>query len=82
MVEKGIGISLLPHLAIRRELRQGTLATVSISDARPLSRYVDFVYRRRSTLSEIARTFRHHVQTVYHALDGENAAAATSARGG
>ena len=84
MVEKGIGIALLPHLAIRRELRQGTLAAVPISDARPLSRYVDLVYRRRGALSEVARTFRHHVQAVYHVLDGEGAgrAAPTVARGG
>jgi LysR family transcriptional regulator, low CO2-responsive transcriptional regulator len=82
MVEKGIGISLLPHLAIRRELRQGTLATVPISDARPLARHVDLVYRRRSTLSEVARAFRHHVQTVYHALDREPPDAPAGARGG
>jgi hypothetical protein len=68
-------------LAIRRELRGGTLATVSISDARPLARHVDLVYRRRSTLSEVARTFRHHVQTSYQAFDRETAGAATSARG-
>src|SRR5579864_4090188 len=82
MVEKGIGIALLPHLAIRRELRQGVLATVPISDARPLARHVDFVYRRRSTLSEVARTFRHHVQTVYHALDRETDGAPAGGRGG
>jgi DNA-binding transcriptional LysR family regulator len=70
MVEKGIGIALLPHLAIRRELHQGTLAAVPISDARPLSRYVDLVYRRQGALSDVARTFRHHVQTVYRAFDG------------
>ena len=65
MVEKGIGIALLPHLAIRPELRQGSLATVPIGDARPLSRYVDLVYRRQGALSDVARAFRHHVQAVY-----------------
>ena len=71
MVEKGIGIALLPHLAIRRELHQGTLAAVQIGDARPLARYVDLVYRRQGALSEVARTFRRHVQTAYRAAGGD-----------
>jgi len=71
MVEKGIGIALLPRLAIRRELHQRHLAAVPIVDARPLARYVDLVYRRPGTLSDVARTFRSHVQAAYRLLDGD-----------
>lgn len=69
MVETGIGIAMLPQLAIRQELRAGTLAHVRINDARPLARNVDLVYRRDGTLSEIARAFRHHVQKAVAVLD-------------
>ncbi len=69
MVEKGIGIAMLPQLAIRQELRAGSLVHVRISDARSLSRHVDLVYRRKGTLSEIARAFRHHVQTAFPVLE-------------
>jgi DNA-binding transcriptional LysR family regulator len=70
MVEKGIGISMLPHLAIRQELQSGSLVHVRISDAPVLARHVDFVYRKKGALSEIARAFRRHVQAMFPALEG------------
>lgn len=69
MVEKGIGIALLPRLAIRQELRRGTLVRVTIDDAPLLARYVDLVYRKDGALSEIARAFRAHVQAMYPFLE-------------
>lgn len=71
MVEKGIGIALLPHLAIRRELREGSLVHVRIVDAPVLARNVDLVYRRGGQLSEIARAFKTHVQTLFPSLEGK-----------
>ncbi len=68
MVEKGIGLAMLPHLAIRRELREGSLVHVRIVDAPVLARNVDLVYRRHGHLSEIARAFKAHVQALYPAL--------------
>ncbi len=68
MVEKGIGISMLPHLAVRQELRAGALVHVGISDAPALSRHVDLVYRRKGSLSESARAFRRHVQATFPSL--------------
>lgn len=68
MVEKGIGLAMLPHLAIRRELREGSLVQVRIVDAPVLARNVDLVYRRHGHLSEIARAFKAHVQALYPAL--------------
>ncbi len=77
MVEKGIGIAMLPQMAVREELHRGSLVHVTIGDARPLWRSVDLVYRRKGVLSEIARAFRHHVQTAFPGLeDAEPAAAA------
>lgn len=69
MVEKEIGIAMLPQLAIRHELRTGTLVHVRISDARSLTRNVDLVYRRGGTLSEIARVFRSHVQKAFAVIE-------------
>jgi len=84
MVEKGIGISMLPQLAVRQEIRSGTLVHVRISDTRPLARHVDFVYRRNITLSEIARAFRLHVRKAFPVLDSpvEIAGSAAGLRAG
>jgi len=76
MVEKGIGIAMLPQMAVRQELHRGSLVHITISDARPLWRSVDLVYRRKRVLSEIARAFRHHVQTAFPALEDAEPAAA------
>jgi DNA-binding transcriptional LysR family regulator len=69
MVEKGIGITMLPLLAVRQELWTHSLVHVRINDARSLARHVDLVYRREATLSEIARAFRHHVQRAFPVLE-------------
>ena len=69
MVETGIGIAMLPHLAIRHELRRGSLVGVAISNARTLARHVDLVYRKQGTLTDIAQAFREHVHTVYPQLN-------------
>lgn len=71
MVERGIGIAMLPHLAIRRELREGSLVRVRIGDARPLGRDVDLVYRRKGVLSEPARVFQRHVRAALPGLGVE-----------
>ncbi len=68
MVEKGIGIAMLPHLAIRQELHRRSLVQVRIVDAPVLARHVDLVYRKKGALSEIARAFRRHVQTTFPLL--------------
>ncbi len=68
MVEKGIGIAMLPHLAIRQELHRRSLVHVRIVDAPVLARHVDLVYRKKGALSEIARAFRRHVQATFPLL--------------
>ncbi len=73
MVEQGIGIAMLPHLAVRQELRRGSLVSVTVGDARLLARHVDLVYRRKGILTKIAQAFRQHVQSVYPRLSSEEA---------
>jgi len=68
MVEGGVGISLLPQLAIRREINEGTLMPVKLSSAALPRRTIDLIYLRGRHLDERAHTF---VQTVKAALEHE-----------
>src|SRR6202008_4776669 len=38
MVERGMGLAFLPHLAVGRELRRRSLVAIEIVDAEPISR--------------------------------------------
>lgn len=57
MVEKGLGISLLPRMAVQKEIASGILNTVRISDAPPLKRELVANYRRAGGLGGIAQAF-------------------------
>lgn len=46
MVEVGMGVALLPRLAVQRELALGTLAQVTIADAPTIRRPVVAIHRR------------------------------------
>jgi DNA-binding transcriptional LysR family regulator len=50
MVERGIGIAFLPHLAVARELRRGTLVAIRIVDAEPIGRSLDVIHPRQRPL--------------------------------
>jgi DNA-binding transcriptional LysR family regulator len=50
MVERGIGIAFLPHLAVARELRRGTLVAIDVVDAEPLARSLDVIHPRQRPL--------------------------------
>lgn len=68
MVERGIGIAFLPHVAVARELRRRTLVEIEIVDAEPLSRSLDVIHPRQRPLSAEAlallRTLRAAVREV------------------
>jgi DNA-binding transcriptional LysR family regulator len=51
MVERGVGIAFLPHLAVAREIRRRTLVATEIVDAEPLSRSLDVIHPRQRPLS-------------------------------
>lgn len=68
MVERGVGIAFLPHLAVAREIRRRTLVAMQIVDAEPLSRSLDVIHPRQRPLSAEAlallRTLRAAVSDV------------------
>lgn len=51
MVERGVGLAFLPHLAVAREIRRRTLVAIDIVDAEPLSRSLDVIHPRQRPLS-------------------------------
>jgi len=55
MVERGMGLAFLPHLAVSREIRRRTLVAIDILDAEPLSRSLDVIHPRQRPLSAEAR---------------------------
>jgi DNA-binding transcriptional LysR family regulator len=57
MVERGLGLSFLPQLAVGREIRRHRLTTVKLLDAEPLQRSLDVIHPRRRPLRPEARVF-------------------------
>src|SRR5271166_4201429 len=57
MVERGLGLSFLPQLAVGREIRTHKLTTVKVVDAEPLRRSLDVVHPRRRPLRTEVRAF-------------------------
>jgi DNA-binding transcriptional LysR family regulator len=57
MVERGLGLAFLPHLAVAQEIRRATLVAVEIAGAEPLSRSLDVIHPRHRTLSVEALAF-------------------------
>jgi DNA-binding transcriptional LysR family regulator len=55
MVERGMGLAFLPHLAVAREIRTRKLVAIEISDAERLSRSLDVIHPRQRPLSRDAR---------------------------
>ncbi|MBI2152406.1 MAG: LysR family transcriptional regulator [Candidatus Rokubacteria bacterium] len=51
MVERGVGLAFLPHLAVAREIRRRTLIAIDVVDAEPLSRSLDVIHPRQRPLS-------------------------------
>jgi DNA-binding transcriptional LysR family regulator len=57
MVEQGMGVGLLPRVAVAREVALGTLAQVAVADAPTIRRPVVAIYRRGAGLGGPARAF-------------------------
>jgi DNA-binding transcriptional LysR family regulator len=51
MVERGMGLAFLPHLAVVHEIRRRRLVAVQIADAETLSRSLDVIHPRQRPLS-------------------------------
>jgi DNA-binding transcriptional LysR family regulator len=70
MVEREVGISLLPKMAIRREIAEGTLIPVRLAGADLPKRHVDLIYLRGRGLGERAQQFVRLVRRVLSAPEG------------
>lgn len=51
MVERGMGLAFLPHLAVARDIRRRALAALDIADAEPLRRSLDVIHLRQRALT-------------------------------
>jgi DNA-binding transcriptional LysR family regulator len=57
MVERKLGLSFLPQIAVSHEIRQGDLAVINITNAEPLRRNLDVIHPRRRPLTRDAQAF-------------------------
>jgi DNA-binding transcriptional LysR family regulator len=64
MVERKLGLSFLPQIAVAKELHQGKLAAIEIIDAEPLQRNLDVIHPRHRPLTREAQSFLQILQTA------------------
>ena len=71
MVERGMGLAFLPHLAVVREVQRGSLVAIEVRGVEPLSRSLDVIHPRQRPLSAeglaLLRTLRLAVAESAHA---------------
>ena len=56
LVEKDVGVALVPRLTAQAEIAAGTLVALSVNEMR-LNRKLNLIYRRNSSLSHAAEAF-------------------------
>jgi len=64
MVERKLGLSFLPQIAVIHELQRGKLVAVQISDAEVLGRNLDVIYPRHRALTREAQKLLALLQTA------------------
>jgi DNA-binding transcriptional LysR family regulator len=57
MVERKLGLSFLPQIAVNQDLQQGSLVAITIIDAEPLHRNLDIIHPRHRPLTKDAQSF-------------------------
>jgi DNA-binding transcriptional LysR family regulator len=67
MVERKLGLSFLPQIAVSRELHRGKLVAVEIADVEPLRRNLDVIYPRHRALTREAQALLQLLQTAANA---------------
>jgi DNA-binding transcriptional LysR family regulator len=67
MVEQGLGIALVPLVTVERELAQGTLVQIQLSDVLPIKRPISLVYRKNRKRSRTVQAFIDMMAEVYSA---------------
>jgi len=64
MVERGLGVSFLPLMAVGPEMREGELTPIKLIDAEPLHRSLDLIHPRHRPLRAQAQSFLRVVREV------------------
>lgn len=72
MVERGLGLAFLPHLAVAQEIEKGTLVRIEIADAEPVRRTLDVIYSRHRPLRAEAQAFLRVVKSALSEAAGHN----------
>jgi DNA-binding transcriptional LysR family regulator len=65
MVEEGLGIALLPRMALERELLDGTLIEIDLAGMRTPTRQIALISRRSRPLGPVAQAFVEIVQEMF-----------------
>ena len=76
MVEEGLGIALLPRIAVERELQTGTVREIEIAGMPNPTRQIALISRRSRPLGPVAQAF---VDIVTEIFNNERAAAMAAA---
>jgi DNA-binding transcriptional LysR family regulator len=65
MVEEGLGIALLPRVCLERELKQGLLTEVTITNAPAISRQIALIYRKSRKQVHTVQAFLEVLRAIY-----------------
>ena len=66
MVEEGLGIAILPKVAVEREVQRNELCQVQVRGMTMPRRQITLIYRRGRPLSRAAQAFVHLLEDRYH----------------
>jgi DNA-binding transcriptional LysR family regulator len=67
MVDRKLGLSFLPLIAVTHELHKGKLVAIEIVNEEPLRRNLDVIYPRHRALTRDAQTLLQLLQTAANA---------------
>ncbi len=65
MVEEGLGIAMLPRMAVERELHDGSLVEIELAGMRTPTRQIALISRRSRPLGPVAQAFVEIVQEMF-----------------
>ena len=71
LVEKGVGVALVPKLTAQNEIRNGKLKALSVREMK-LERKLNIIYRRNSVLSHAAKVFLKLAKEISRSSGGED----------
>ncbi len=65
MVEEGLGIALVPKVTVERELKEGSLVRVDLSDVAPIERPISLMMRKNRKRSRTVQAFVEMMAEAY-----------------